>query len=80
MATDLKAIKVNKEKIHCGFTLDQIDEINWKILFALSTFDILKSIDMDEVLNIESLSILTQEAYNRLKEARDILNSEVKEA
>ena len=76
--TNLKAVK--DDKAFCGLTLDQLDEVNWKIHFALSTLDILKSIDMGTDLNNDSLSTLAYEAYDRLEEARDILNPEVKGA
>lgn len=72
--TDLKAVK--DDKIFCELTLDQIDEINQKIHFVLSTLDILRSIDISIELNIESLITLAYEAHDRLKEVSDILNPE----
>lgn len=76
--TNLKVVEKNKET---GDQSEQLNEVNWKIHIALSTLDILQVLDKDaELYSDESIATLASEAYNRLVEARDILNPEVKEA
>ena len=78
--TNLKVVEKNRGT-GCQFDPKQLDEVNWKIRIALSTLDMIQVLDRDaELYSDESIVTLASEAYDRLIEARDILNPEVKEA
>ena len=74
-AKDLKA----EGKKKCELTLDQINEVNLKLDFAIATLDLIQNTENIDELQPYSIATLASVARERLEEIVNILNPEHKD-